>query len=171
MKKAMVYYDYLDIDVKKHFKWFYTEYYPCFGWELLEIMSSEKSKSNLHLTFKRKHDFREKDRICHYQHKFEHCMEELRDLEISKKFSAIVSGVAVGLAGILFVTAGIILMKQGAAYGMALLIPGFASFLLAYPCYRVISRNKEKQVEPLIQERHDELFLLSQKAAQILEQV
>lgn len=170
MEKPLIYYDYLDIEVKKHFKWLYTEYYPCFGWELLEIMSSEKKKSNLHLTFRRKHDFRRKDIICHYQMRFDHCMEELRNLEISEIFSSVISSVMVGVAGILFLLAGSYLLKNGAAYGGILLIPGFAAFFLAYPCYRIVARNKKKQTESFIKKRHDELFEISQKAVQILEQ-
>ena len=66
MEKKLVHYDYQEIDIKKHFKWLYMDYYPCFGWEVLEVMASEKHSANLHISMRRKYDLRGKDRLCHY---------------------------------------------------------------------------------------------------------
>lgn len=170
MEEKMVRYDYQDIETKKHFKWLYMDYYPCFGWEVLEVMPSEKRDANLHISFRRNYAVRGKDRLCHYQTKFDGCMEEIRNLEIARKFSAAVSAAVIGLIGLVFIIGTILLTGNGVSTGFLLLIPGILLFLLSYPCYLVVERNKKKQVEPFMEERYDELFQISQAAKQILEQ-
>lgn len=72
-EKILNHYDYQDIEVKKHFKWMYLDYYPCFGWDVLETMPSENRKRYLHISLRRDYDIPEKDRLTHYQSKFDNC--------------------------------------------------------------------------------------------------
>ena len=170
MEKKLVHYDYQEIDIKKHFKWLYMDYYPCFGWEVLEVMASEKHSANLHISMRRKYDLRGKDRLCHYQAKFDGCMEEIRNLEIAHFFAATLSAVLVGLIGMVFVAGTVILLKDGMSTGGFLLIPAIIAFLLAYPCYLLVRKNKQKQIEPFVKERYEELFRIGQAAKEVLEQ-
>ena len=48
-----------------------------------------------HISMRRKYDLRGKDRLCHYQAKFDSCMEEIRNLEIAHFFAATLSAVLV----------------------------------------------------------------------------
>lgn len=166
----MIYYDYLNIEVKKHFKWIYTQYYPCFGWELLESMSSETKRSDIQLAFRRKHDLQGRDRLSHYQQKFDHYMKELRNFEQLEKFTALLSGVAVGMIGALFLISALYLLVQGETYGLLLMIPGAISLFFVYPCYNAMLRSKKRQVEPYIKEYYDEIYETCKKAKKVLEQ-
>lgn len=170
MGEKLIRYDYQDIEVKKHFKWLYMDYYPCFGWETMEVMSSEKRDSNLHISFRRNYDVRGKDRLCHYQAKFDGCMEEIRNLEIARKFSAAVSAAIIGVIGMLFIIGTFLLVGDGVLPGFFLLIPGFLLFLLSYPCYLIVEKNKKKQIEPFVEEQYKELYQIAQAAKQVLEQ-
>ena len=79
IKKVLNHYDYQDIEVKKHFKWLYLDYYPCFGWDVLETMPSENRKKYLHISFRRDYNIPGKDRLIHYQSKFDNCMSEIQN--------------------------------------------------------------------------------------------
>lgn len=170
MEKKLVHYDYQEIDIKKHFKWLYMDYYPCFGWEVLEVMASEKRNANLHISMRRKYDLRGKDRLCHYQARFDSCMEEIRNLEIARLFSATLSAVMVGLVGVIFIVGMIIMSKNSVFTALFMLIPAIIAFLLAYPCYLLVKKNKQKQIEPFMKERYEELFRIGQAAKEVLEQ-
>ena len=50
------------------------------------------------------------------------------------------------------------------------MIPALAALFLAYTRYLAVLHAKQKQTEPFIQERYDELFQIGQSARQILEQ-
>jgi hypothetical protein len=170
MEKKMIRYDYQEIEVKKHHKWLYMDYYPCFGWELLEVMPSEKRNRNIHLSFKRNYDVREKEKLVHYQSKFDYCMEEIGNIEIAKIFTAVLCAIAIGIIGIAFSLAACFLVREGTSLGILLLIPGMIAFLLAYPCYLVVAKEKKKQMDPFVKKRYDELFQIGETARKIMEQ-
>lgn len=170
IKKVLNHYDYQDIEVKKHFKWLYLDYYPCFGWDVLETMPSENRKKYLHISFRRDYNIPGKDRLIHYQSKFDNCMSEIQNLEISMCFAPTVCAAIVGLIGIFFLVGAFSFMSAEGKAGLFLMIPALAALFLAYPCYLAVLHAKQKQTEPFIQERYDELFQIGQSARQILEQ-
>ena len=170
MEKNRVHYDYQDIEVRKHFKWLYLDYYPDFGWNLLEVIPAERKKKYLHMSFRRDYNIPGKDRLIHYQARFDNCIGEIRNLEISMWFSATVSAVIVGMIGFFFLIGAMGMLHSGGSLGFFLLIPALAAFLLAYPCYLAVFRAKQKQTERFIKERYEELFRIGMSASQILEQ-
>ena len=168
-EKILNHYDYQDIEVKKHFKWMYLDYYPCFGWDVLETMPSENRKRYLHISLRRDYDIPEKDRLTHYQSKFDNCMSEIQNLEVSMCFAPTVCAAIVGLFGIFFLMGAFSFISAGGKVGVFLMIPALAALFLAYPCYLAVFHAKQKQTEPFIRERYDELFQIGQSARKILE--
>lgn len=169
MNKNLLRYDYQNLEVRKHLQWIYKEYYPCFGWELVECISSEKGKAFVHLSFKREHSIRTRQELLRTQGRFDACIEEIRNLEISKEFTATVAAVIIGITGFLFMGFAGYYLWIGLKIGAFLIIPGIAGLTAAFPCYRVIKHEKEKSAETCLNKRYEELYTIASKAVSLLD--
>ena len=169
MEKKSDHYEYQNIEVKQQFKWLYLDYYPSFGWEVLETIPGENAGKKWHISLKRNYHIAQKDRLLHYQSHFDSCMEELRNMEISVRFSAVACALVIGAAGLFFLFGALALIGTGKGLGFFLMIPAAAAFLLAYPGYLAVFHMKKRQIDPSVKEHYEQLFQISQSARQILE--
>lgn len=160
-------YDYLEKKVNSHFEIFYTEYYPCFGWVIVKEATLKNRNLEVHIAFRRKFDIAHKMELLRLQAKFDSCMEELRNLEIAKVFGAVAAAVMLGLLGIGFMIGAIMLSSIYGVLGGVLAIPAMGGWLMAFPCYRMIKGKKQKVIQPLIDEKYEELYQISLSAYQL----
>lgn len=164
MNEQLTHFQYCNVDVKRRYKWLYLNYYPCFGWEWLETIPANNGHAYVQLTFRRKYTLQQQVRLQRAQNKFDSCMTEIDNLEISIGFAAATSALVLGIIGIFFLVGTILMVIKGLGSGMLLLIPASVAFLAAYPVYLLVKKSKEQQIVPFVDKRMERLYEISLSA-------
>ncbi len=161
-------YEYKELTVPRSLESFYTDGYANFGWQR-EGAEPTPAFGKVTVKYKRNRKLRNKAEIGRLQRKFDACAEELQSLERSKKNGAATAAYIVGLVGTaLLAGATFAYLAHHVALCAVLAVPGFAGWILPYFCFTKLCAAKSKKVNPLIEQKYDEIYETCEKANALL---
>ena len=162
-------YEYKDITVKRSMEPVYADGYTHFGWALEGTSAPLQGIGAVTLKFKRDRKIRNKAELSRLQRQFDSCVGEIERMEASKVTGASACAYVIGVIGTAFLAGSVFAYNAGLLpFSIVLALPGFVGWILPYFCYCNISRKKTEQVSPLIDQKYDEIYEVSEKANGLL---
>lgn len=172
-------YEYREIAVPEQYASLCMDSYPCFGWETdpNKQTSSETGrpktgrKEKQTLFFRRNRNISNKAELTRLQRHFDSCVAELEALERAKTTQATIAALVIGLIGTAFLagsTFAVVAEPPIIWLTILLAIPGFAGWITPYFAYRALVRRKTAEIEPLIEQKYDEIYELCEKGSHLL---
>lgn len=172
-------YEYREITASKEYISICMDSYPCFGWEpdpnrgMAEegISSAARVKKIDHadkkrLYFRRNRNISNKAELTRLQRNFDSCIHEIEELNRSKTTTALMAALFVGILGTAFMTGSVFaVVAEPPIIWLTILlaVPGFAGWILPYFLYRMLVRKKEAEINPLIEQKYDEIYMICEK--------
>lgn len=161
-------YDYRKVSVKPSMVSLYTEAYKCFGWILIYTDDQDQkstSAGNTTLEFKRESKIRNKGELTRLQRNFDTCADEISEMEKSKTDTASKVSYGVSIIGSVCMCCSVLLsVASRAAAGILMAIPGMLGWLSSGFLYKAVVKKETEKVEPLIEQKYDEIQHVCQKA-------
>ena len=173
-------YEYRDITVPREHTSLCLDSYPCFGWEPdpnreTDTDSSPKGKPRMQETvvlhFRRPRTISSKAELTRLQRNFDSCVAELKALERDKTMPATIAALAVGILGTAFMAgATFAAVAEPPVLWLTILlaIPGFFGWIVPYFLYQILVRKRTAEVEPLIEQKYDEIDEICEKGRRLL---
>lgn len=176
-RKNFVGYEYKEIIAESSRISFLLDGYECFGWELDEKRTENKVSKNssypkkevLHL--KRNRKIINKMELTRLQRNFEACVKEIEVLEKSKTSAATMYALAAGIIGTAFMTGSVFAVTAQPPYiilSILLAVPAFIGWIIPYFLYRRVVRKQTEKLEPLIEQKYDEIYEICEKGNKFL---
>jgi len=172
-------YEYRDITVDRDLESLYADGYQNFGWvldgaagPLTWVPKTRVPKtwfSSVTMRFKRDRKIRNKAELTRLQRQFDACVNEIKSMEKSKSASATIAACSVGLIGTAFL-AGATFAYLGGLIVLCIIlaIPGFIGWIIPYFLYNLTYAKKSAKVAPLIENKHDEIYEVCERANSLL---
>lgn len=162
-------FEYKDVTVKKTMQSVYLDNYKNFGW-IHEGNSEPVGKMDcITMRFKRDRKIRNKAEITRLQRQFDAYVAEIISLEKSKKTKAATIAYIVGVIGTAFIAGSVFAVtSENVNMCIALAIPGFVGWIIPYLLFKRMSRKKVEQVNPIINQKYEELYSICEKANELL---
>ncbi|MDL2213959.1 hypothetical protein LJB76_00185 [Clostridia bacterium OttesenSCG-928-O13] len=168
-KNEFIGYEYLDVSVKQSVASLCVDGYENFGWSLENTAYPAERLDSVTLRFKRDRRLRHKAELTRLQHQFNGQLKEVARLEAAKTGKAMIAAMAIGVVGTAFMAGAVFAMVGGMLpLGIALAIPGTVGWALPYLVFQKLGRVTAQQVTPLLEEKHDELYNICEKANGLL---
>ena len=174
-------YEYKSVTVKKRLISMYVDGYENFGWHLegtsenisgIQVEGVPQDivgRKEVILKLKRDRKISNKAELTRLERYFESCMNEVIALENSKVIGASAVAYIVGVIGTAFMAGSVFAYTGGGvAFSIILAVPGFMGWILPYLLYCRIRNKKAAQVEPLIDQKQDEIYQVCEKANKLL---
>lgn len=162
-------YEYRDITVKKTMQPVYADSFGNFGWIAEGIGEAVGKVDFVVMKFKRDRKIRNKSELTRLQRQFEACTAEIVSLEKSKVTKAAVIAYAVGVIGCAFMAGSVFAVTAGnIPLCVILAVPGLLGWIAPYLIFRRISKKRAEVVNPLIEQKYDELYSVCEKANALL---
>lgn len=170
--KNFIGYEYKEIHIDSSKVPMYLDGYKNFGWSL---DSSNITQSKIHkkviLYLKRDRKIMNKTELIRLQSNFEDCMHKIGVLENSKTIKATIISILIGLLGAMSIAGAIFYMISNSPIiwlSIILGVLGLISCTLLCFIYRIIIANREKVINPLIENKYDEIYEICKKANKLL---
>ncbi|MGN0350238.1 MAG: hypothetical protein ACI4ES_01200 [Roseburia sp.] len=162
-------YEYRDITVKKTMQSVYADSFGSFGWIAEGIEEAIGKVDSIVMKFKRNRKIRNKGELTRLQRQFEACVAEIISMERSKKTEAATIAYVVGVIGTAFMAGSVFAVTSGnIPLCVILAIPGFIGWIISYPIFKSVSSKKTEVLNPLIDQKYDELYTVCEKAHALL---
>lgn len=176
-------YEYMEVKTEASKASMYIDGYRNFGWERDENLNAGYYPNPYHkparlqeegtvlLRFKRDRKLVNKTELTRLQRNFEDCMHQIDALEQSKTSRGMMISISIGIAGTIFIagsTFAVTATPPMIWLCVLLAIPGFAGWILPYFCYKAIVSKRTKIVNPLIEEKYDEVYEVCEKGNRLL---
>lgn len=176
-------YEYREISVPRKYASLCLDSYPCFGWEEdpnqgrpgrrrgPAIPAAPGPKEMETLCFRRARSISGKAELTRLQRNFDSCIAELRALERSKTTRAAAAALTAGVLGTAFMagsTFAAVSTPPVVWLTILLAIPGFLGWILPYSLYRAMVRWKAAQIEPLMEQKYDEINEICERGSRLL---
>lgn len=176
-RKNFVGYEYKEIIAESGRVSFLLDGYECFGWKLDESLAENRGSKNpsypkkeiLHL--KRNRKIINKMELTRLQRNFEACVKEIEALEKSKTSVATIYALMVGIIGTAFMAGSVFAVTAQPPYmilSIILAIPAFVGWIIPYFLYRRVVRKQTEKLEPLIEQKYDEIYEICEKGNKLL---
>lgn len=176
--RAFVGYEYKEVIANANSISFLIDGYRNFGWVVDENVSYRRAANipnphaNTILRLKRDRKIMNKMELTRLQRNFEFCLKEIDHLEKSKTSEATMYALIVGILGTAFMAGSVLAITADPpriALCIILAIPAFLGWLLPYFVYKQIERTRTEKVNPLIEEKQDEIYEICEKGNRLLE--
>lgn len=170
-KKAFMAYEYKQISISREQVAMYLDCYENFGWIVDEERSDLKSPGHLMIQMKRNRKIVNKMELTRLQRNFEGCIKEIQMLEQAKTNTALVAALTVGLIGTAFMAGSVFAVTARPPIiwlCILLAVPAFAGWILPYFLYMRIAKKKAEELQPLIEEKYEEIYALCEKGHSLL---
>lgn len=165
-ERNFVGYEYKEVTVRDKFSSMYADSYGNFGWQLEGMDGSILGKKEVTLKLKRDRKVANKAELTRLQQQFESCMNEIISLENSKVIGAAAAAYIVGVIGTAFMAGSVFAYIGGMlVLSVILAVPGFIGWIVPYVIYHKLQKKKTSQVEPLINQKYDEIYQVCEKAS------
>ncbi|HML37207.1 MAG TPA: hypothetical protein PKA19_07295 [Bacillota bacterium] len=162
-------YEYKDVTVKQEIEAIYSDCYPNFGWELENTSVPLAGIGTITMKFKRDRKIRNKAELTRLQRQFDSLAGEIVTLEHSKVIGAATAAYVIGVTGTAFMAGSVFaFLADMLPLSIVLAIPAFIGWVMPYFCFTKIRRNKTAKVEPLIDQKYDEIYEVCEKANSLL---
>ena len=183
-ERGHVGYEYREITVPGELASLCLDSYPCFGWEPdpnheaavgsgrgPRHSPAAGQKEMVTLYFRRNRGISNKAELTRLQRNFDSCVAELQALERAKTGSATIAALAVALAGTAFMAgATFAAVAEPPVIWLTILlaVPGFLGWILPAFLYRKLVGKKTAEIEPLKEQKYDEIDALCEKGGRLL---
>lgn len=176
-RKNFVGYEYKEIIAESSRISFLLDGYECFGWELDEKRTEKKENQNSSYSKKEVFHLRRNRKIINkmeltrLQRNFEACVKEIETLEKSKTSVATIYALVVGIIGTAFMAGSVFAVTAQPPYiilSIILAIPAFVGWIIPYFLYRRVTRKQTEKLEPLIEQKYDEIYDICEKGNKLL---
>lgn len=162
-------YEYQDVTAKRGFVSVYQDGYENFGWTLEGTANSTTKVDSIIMKFKRDRKIRNKAELTRLQRQFNACITDIQSLEFSKGLKASAFAYAIGVVGTAFIAGSVFAVTSNLIVPCVILaIPGFIGWIAPYWIYKTISRKKTEEINPLIDQKYDEIYSVCEKASSLL---
>ena len=170
-KTPFVGYDYKEVTVPSEQASLYVDCYESFGWQIEENPSTQQSLGLTKIKMKRDRKIINKMELTRLQQHFETCAREIEDLERSKHTIASLWALVVGIIGTVFMAGSVFAVTHTPPiYWLCVLlaVPAFAGWLCPFFLFRYKVRVQTRKVQPLIESKNEEIYLICEKAYSLL---
>lgn len=168
-KNSFMGYEYRDITVKKTIQSVYADSFGSFGWIAEGIGEAVGKVDSVVMKFKRDRKIRNKSELTRLQRQFEACTAEIVSLEKSKVIKAAAVAYVVGVIGCAFMAGSVFAVTAGnIPLCVVLAVPGFLEWIAPYLIFQSINKKRTEVVNPLIDQKYDELYGVCEKANALL---
>lgn len=162
-------YEYRDVTVKKTMQSVYADSFTSFGWIAEGIGEVMGKVDSVVMKFKRDRKIRNKAELTRLQRQFEACTAEIVSLEKAKTSKASAIAYAIGVLGTAFMAGSVFAVTAGnVPLCVILAVPGCIGWVIPYLVFRSVSGKKTEAVNPLIDQKYDELYAVCEKANALL---
>lgn len=123
------------------------------------------------LYFRRNRNISNKAELTRLQRNFDSCIEQLEALERSKTSSPTITALITGLVGTAFMalsTFAVTAEPPNVLLCILFAVPGFIGWILPVYLYRNLVFAKKKKLEPLIEQKYDEIYEICEKGNHLL---
>lgn len=170
-KKDYIGYEYKEITVRSDEVSFYLDCYENFGWNADEKMDAVYGSRFTTIHLKRDRKIINKMELTRLQQHFEACANEIKALEKAKTSAATVWALIIGIVGTAFMAGSVFAVTHVPPIVwlcVLLAIPGFAGWILPWFIYNGIARNKQQELQPLIEAKQEEIYEICEKGHSLL---
>lgn len=170
-KKSFIGYEYKEITVSTGMVSLYLDCYENFGWIPEEELSDLGNPHRVTIRMKRDRKIINKMELTRLQRHFEACAQDLVKLQRAKTSVATMWALAVGIAGTVFMAgATFAVVHEPPIIWLCVLlaIPGFAGWILPYFIYRRGVDIQTEKIQPLIDEKMEEIYQVCEKGHSLL---
>lgn len=176
-QKDYVGYEYKEITAEDNMVSLLLDGYENFGWQLNEsptesgVGGKAGSMSKKIIRLKRDRKIVNKAELTRLQRNFEACVTEIQTLEKRKTSAATVYALVAGIIGTVFMAGATFAVTAQPPYivlCMILAVPGFIGWILPYFLYKRIRGKETKKIEPLIEDKYDEIYEICEKGNKLL---
>ena len=170
-EKTYIGYEYKEISVPNKDVSLFLDCYENFGWTAEEPRPIQSGKGTVTLHLKRNRKIINKMELTRLQRNFESSMQEIQQMERSKKQTAMVWALLTGLAGTAFMAGAVFAVTSEPPHYLLtilLAIPAFAGWILPSFFYRHQLQRQSRKVQPFIEAKYDEIYQLCEKGHSLL---
>ncbi|MFC0234164.1 hypothetical protein ACFFIF_09200 [Vagococcus entomophilus] len=168
-KDQFIGYEYKDKKVQKRVSSMIIDGYENFGWKLDSSHTPAHPVDSVEMKFKRNRKIRNKAELTRLQRQFDAIVEEIQKLENKKQSLAMIVAFSIGVLGTAFIAGSVFAVEAGNHFLMVLLaIPGFIGWILPYFTFKKVEADKTKQITPLIDQKYDELYEITEQGNRLL---
>lgn len=168
-KDKFVGFEYKEIIVKKAMQSLYADNFSDFGWIEDGIEEAIGKVDSIVMKFKRDRKITNRVELTRLQRQFEACVSEIVALEQSKVIKAASTAYVIGIVGTVFMSGSVFAVIAGkVALCILLAVPAVVGWISPYFIYKLISKKKTEELNPLIDEKYDELYEVCEKANALL---
>ena len=172
MSKNFIGYEYKEIIVDKSNVSMYLDAYKSFGWVQDDNIPNVQNVQTVNsIRLKRDRKIINKAELTRLQHQFEACMNEISKLEKSKTTKAISISLAIGLVGTIFMALSVFSITGNPSNVILCAIFGVLGFIgwgLAPIMYKKLVIKRLEVVNPLIEQKYDEIYTICEKGNNLL---
>ena len=180
--KDYIGYEYKSVTVYEDKVSLYLDAYENFGW-----IPDDSPSSRLHVglvtlpkiqlggmvTLKLKRDRKivNKAELTRLQQHFEACMDEIASLENSKTRNATINSLIVALIGTAFIAGSVFAVTNEPPLILLCVllgIPGIIGWALPYHLYKMFLRKRAATIEPLIEQKYDDIHDICEKGNSLI---
>ena len=170
-RKSFIGYEYKEITVSTNLVSMYLDCYENFGWIPEEEFSDRTNPNHVTIRMKRDRKIINKMELTRLQRNFEACAHDLHKLQNAKTFAATAWALVVGMIGTVFMTgATFAAVHEPPIIWLCVLlaIPGFIGWGLPYFVYRKVIKIQTEKLQPLIEEKMEEIYQVCEKGHSLL---
>lgn len=151
--------------------------YENFGWKIDEKLSEYSREGSLPnqkrsvIRLKRNRKIINKMELTRLQRNFEACVNEIEKLEKSKTSTATIYALIVAIIGTGFIAGSVFAVTAQPPHIILCIlfaIPGFIGWILPYFIYNRIMRKQNEKINPLIENKYDEIYEICEKGNKLL---
>ena len=164
-------YEYKEITVRSDQASLYLDCYESFGWQQDENFPPQEAGGKITLKLKRDRKLVNRIELTRLQRNFEADMEEICSLERSKRSTALIWALSIGLVGTAFMAGSVFAVTADpprVILCILLAVPGFTGWILPYFAYRWVKEKKTRQVNPYIEQKTEEIYAMCEKGQSLL---
>lgn len=170
-EKSFVGYEYKEITVDAGQMSMYLDCYENFGWIAEEQTSGKGNTGQVTIRMKRDRKIINKMELTRLQRNFEACALDLKKLEKAKRSAATVWALAIGMAGMVFMASSTFAVTHEPPIiwlCVLLAIPGIIGWILPFFVYHKIVRKQTEKIEPLMDQKLEEIYEVCEKGHSLL---
>ena len=164
-------YEYKEVTVPSNQASMYMDCYETFGWEPDERVGTSGGYNMTRIRMKRDRKIINKMELTRLQRHFEACTREIDALERSKTSAATVWALVIGIIGTAFMAGSVFAVThEPPVYWLCILlaVPAFIGWIAPYFVYCRKVETQTKKVQPMIEEKQEEIYEICKKGHSLL---
>lgn len=170
-RRNYVGYEYKEMQIDSSRASMYIDCMNNFGWNIDGNQGDIKSNGKVIVRLKRHRKIINRTELTRLQRNFEDCMNQIQILEQSKEKKATTVSIAIGIIGTIFIagaTFAATVPSPRIWLCVLLAIPGFVGWILPYFCFNSTVKKRTRIIEPLIEDKYDEIYDICEKGNNLL---